>query len=217
MRRRGSARDSIAGFTLVELLVTLALMSLISLLLFSGIRFGARAWESSSARLTAAEEVSAVQNILRQLLEEATIVRQRTADASQRGPSFRGTADSVRFIAPLPVHHGVGGLYVQTLAPSGAGLMLGWHVWRPDSPLDKDSDELADSSPLLSGIAGIRLAYYGSIGQERRLGWHPVWDDSAGPPELIRIDVTFAPGDRRTWPELIVAVKGAPPPAVALR
>jgi general secretion pathway protein J len=217
MSRHNPGRDSAAGFTLVELLVTLALMSLISLLLFGGIRFGTAVWDSSNARMSAVEEVSAVQNVLRQLLGEATISRQRTTDASQRGLWFQGTADSVRFIAPLPVHRGVGGLYLLTLAPNGAALMLDWHMRRPASPFGKDADGLADSSPLLSGIANMKLAYYGSVGQGQKPGWHSVWDDGAGLPELIRIDIAFAPGDRRSWPELIVAVKGAALPAVPLR
>jgi len=216
MRRRRSARDRAAGFTLIELLVTLTLMALISLLLFDGIRFGARVWDASSDRLTAVEEVGAVQQILRQLLEEAVLVRQRAAaDRNQRTLSFQGTADSLRFVAPLPIHRGVGGLYVISLARSGrgAGLMLSWRAQRPDLPFGDDADELADSSPVLSGIAGFSLAYYGAIGDEPRPGWHQEWDGSAGLPELVRVDVTFAPGDRRVWPELDVAVKGAPPAA----
>jgi general secretion pathway protein J len=210
-------RRGAAGFTLIELLVTLALMGLISVLLFDGIRLGARVWDASSDRLSAVEEVSAVQNILRQLLEEAVLVRQRVADRTQRTFSFQGTADSVRFVAPLPIHRGVGGLYVLALTPSdrGAGLMLGWRAHRPDVPFADDAEELADSSPLLSGIAGVRFAYYGSMGDEARPSWHEEWDGSANLPELIRIDVTFSRGDPRVWPELVVAVKGAPPAPAA--
>ena len=42
------------GFTLIELLIALAMISLITLLLFSGLRLGSRTWESIDA---AAEQI----------------------------------------------------------------------------------------------------------------------------------------------------------------
>ena len=35
--------------------------------------------------------------------------------------------------------------------------------------------------------------------------WHETWIDRPAPPALVRIRVKFPAGDRRVWPELIVA------------
>ncbi|MEE8085084.1 MAG: type II secretion system protein, partial [Alphaproteobacteria bacterium] len=46
-----------AGFTLLELMVSLALVGLLTMVLTGGIRFGARVWEASQVQAEAANEV----------------------------------------------------------------------------------------------------------------------------------------------------------------
>ncbi|MFN3400986.1 MAG: type II secretion system protein J, partial [Ferrovibrio sp.] len=48
-------RDS--GFTLVEVLVALALMSVLAAALYQGLRLGNRAWSALSARAAAVDEI----------------------------------------------------------------------------------------------------------------------------------------------------------------
>src|SRR5580693_8593167 len=88
-RRRKSA-----GFTLVELLVALALFSLLTLALFGSVRFGTAAW----ARVTShAEENDAsihAQDLLRHLIEDAYPLF-LSDDPTQRHIDFNGSRRSL--------------------------------------------------------------------------------------------------------------------------
>ena len=60
-----------AGFTLVELLVALALFSLLVTLLFDNVRFGLHAWRQGSAHAENIDHGMIVQDLLRRMIENA--------------------------------------------------------------------------------------------------------------------------------------------------
>ena len=95
-----AASDRSAGFTLIELLVATTLLALLSVLLFGGLRFGARAWEAGGASMERTGEIEAIQDLLRRTLAEAAAPE----PASGQQLSFVGDAGRMRFFAPMPRH-----------------------------------------------------------------------------------------------------------------
>jgi general secretion pathway protein J len=197
-----------AGFTLVELLVALTLFAILSVLLFGGFHFGVRAWEVGSERIDRLSRVEPVQNLLRRQLSQVSLPRLYPTEAErERRPTtaFIGTGEAMIFIAPLPAHEGLGGLYVFSLSVRrGSELVLGWRLFRPDD-FDPENFEAEEESVLLGGISGAVLSYYGVTDPDRPPQWNKTWDGTLGPPELIRLRVTFPPDDLRRWPDLVVS------------
>jgi general secretion pathway protein J len=192
------------GFTLVELLVALTLFALMSVLMFGGLRFGLRAWESGGERIDEAAQVEVVQSLLRRALSQARLPWE---DQDRDILSvFSGTPDTVSFVAPLPSHSGSGGLAVFLLSEQrnsdGASLALAWRIFRPD---DFDSAAFDEDRLLLENIGSIKFAYYGRVDASLPPNWLDRWDGLLGLPQLIRVRVSFPPGDRRRWPDLVVA------------
>ncbi len=192
-------KDS-AGFTLVELLVATTLLALLSVVLFGGLRFGARAWESGGDSIERTGEIEAVQELLRRTLAEA-VAPVPTDESSQA--VFAGASDRIGFYAPMPQHAGLGGLGRYALLLDGTGqLLIEWEPRRPEQKLD--APVAGEPATILRNLQGLRVSYYGSGGPGEPPAWHAEWD-SLGLPLLIRIEVAFAKADRRRWPELIVA------------
>jgi len=185
-----------AGFTLIELLVTVTLLSLLLVLLFGGLRFGTRAWDGAQAHGVRTDELRLVQDLLRRELEQAYPAYD-TTDPVHPVVDFRGGEDELIFLAPAPQAVGEGGRSRITLRSerSGSATQL---VIRA-APELAASQGGAWSAPLLRNVAVLRLSYFGD-GR-----WSTNWTSRTALPELIRVHLTFAPGDGRVWPDLIVA------------
>jgi general secretion pathway protein J len=178
-----------AGFTLVELLIALAMIALITLLLFSGLRLGSRAWEAvdASAERTGAMRLANefLERTLSQVRPATLVVEAETVSV------FAGDAERLEFAAPLSEHVGVPGIYVLRLALEGSGerrdLVLTRWLMHPEilegkddipawKPLKEDSDKSQGAIPadldmaggafgrtlLLEDVETLAIAYYGT-------------------------------------------------------
>ena len=117
---KGAGRRA-AGFTLIELLIALAMVGLITLLLFSGLRIGSRTWEALDAAAARTDDLRFTSGFLSRTLAQA-----RAATVVYDGemlPVFAGDAERLELAAPLSEHVGVPGLYILrlTLEASGNG------------------------------------------------------------------------------------------------
>lgn len=194
-----------AGFTLVEMLVAMALLALLSALLVGGLHMSRTAIVGSEA---------ATERLLRTELGLAVIRRQlEQADPLPLGGvaspriAFAGDAESVVFIAPPGAFLALGGEEITWLAiergPEGARIVLRYR------PLDRASDRwppvldagAMQSVVLLDGIARADLTYFGRIDPARDPQWWQDWRDAAALPTIIRLGVS---GAARTWPDLVV-------------
>ncbi len=218
------------GFTLVELLIALAMVSLITVLLFSGLRLGSRSWDAVDA---SAERTGALRLAHGFLLR--TLTQARAASLVYDGamvPVFGGDAQRLEYAAPLSEHVGVPGIYVLRLQVEGSGdrrnLVLTRWLIHPEvlegtaeipawEPLKEDSQMSLGSIPpdqdaaagafgrtlLLEDVAGLEVSYFGVTEGESDPEWHDEWLEQATPPSLVRIHLTTS---EQIWPDLIVAL-----------
>ena len=197
-------RRKTSGFTLLELLVALLLLSAIFLLLTSGLQFGTKIWNSSEPQLGGVAETVTVQQLLRRVLSGAGPLIFEDTNLHRR-VFFVGNEHSVRFIAPVPERLGVGGLYeVAIYATDGDKprnrLVMTWRLVRQaEQPSETQVKERR--SVLMDRITQIRFAYFGHQGLKEPARWYNEWDGLALP-TAIRLRVTF--NDGAPWPDLVV-------------
>lgn len=186
----------------------MALLGLVSVLLFGGIRFGARSWEVGHERLEEINEVEIAQAALRRLLGRSREVTLFEANRSREAVPFLGRRDEVFFAAPLPAHRGIGGAYGFALQLSrnagGDDLVLAWRLQRPETP-PSEPEEFEDRTTIMSDVRDVTFAYYGAPEEGRPADWMETWDGTNGLPRLIRVTVEFDLDDGRYWPPLTIA------------
>jgi general secretion pathway protein J len=212
------------GFTLVELVIALALIGLISLLLFSGLRLGTRAWEGVEAAAERTAEPRVARNFLERMLTQARPA-QITFDA-QEILVFGGDAENLELVAPLSEHVGTPGLYILRLSLEGERQLVltrwllhsdvlagedGIPEWEPfdgaggvavTGALDEDLAAGAyGSTLLLDGVEELEIAYFGIVEGEQDPDWHEEWLEQPRMPQAIRVHLTTP---EQTWPDMLI-------------
>jgi general secretion pathway protein J len=194
--------DYEAGFTLVELLVALALFSLLVIVLSDNVRFGLHAWQRGSAHAEQFENSMMSQDLLRQTI--GNLYPMLIADGGPPRIDFDGTRDAVSFLGSAPI-----------VANGGGRFRFRFSVERRQDRTDlvmSSSPELGGprDSPmatkrlLLSDIDRAEFSYFGEAA-ERSVQWSDNWSRRSEIPRLVRVRVTFRSDDARVWPELLIA------------
>jgi prepilin-type N-terminal cleavage/methylation domain-containing protein len=158
------------GFTLLEMVVAVALAGLLLLILGGTLRFGMRAWEAAQ-RPAAAEALEAGLALMRRTLEQAEAVPL----------AFEGGPEAVGFVAVLPARTGVAGLAEirSRFGPAEAAVVMEWRPWRSDVGFTR--------RPVVPQAGGLSLAYYGSPDGGTPAVWSDQWRQAALLPRLIRV------------------------------
>ena len=186
------------GFALVEALASLVVVGMIGLMLMAGVTTGRRVWERIDTREAVGEGLDAAQTTLRDRLEQA--FPQTLYDQNPPYVDFQGRSEGVVFLANPPDSGRPAPLRRYTLSLDTAGELVLSSISDAAAP----SRAVVSRDVLLRGVRQLDLAYFGAFQTDITRRWRPVWPSNPSLPELIRIRLTFEPGDPRQWPDLII-------------
>ncbi len=198
-----------AGFTLLELVVTLGLLSLIVAAIMGGLGASRRVWQMRGDL----EQISAL-GAARTLLEARVVDAMPLWDRSDRGlnvPAFDGTTERLTFVSALARGPDGGGLVRQVIQLSPSATTAGLN----DLVLDESrfggagdaraAPKSARRSVLVENVAQISFRYIGPDLTRAMPEWSTSWRRRPALPRLIGLTIAFPPGDLRHWPELMLA------------
>lgn len=206
--RRHRRRE--AGFTLIETLIALSLTAVIFSLLFGGVRFGTRIWESTDERVAAAGTHHALHRVLRNIAQ-ATVPAIWGRD-DEAAFVFEGAPGRLRLVADGGVGSDVPGpvLYQFSVdsTPDGDMLVLTRApYYRGDDP-PEDPPAGDDDIVTLAGPArSIGFSYFGSPGSAidtDDAAWFDRWEAEDNMPRLIALRIVDDTGE--PWPGLVVSL-----------
>lgn len=208
IRRSPKRRSFEAGFTLLELLISITLLGFILVLLFGGLRLGVRSWDAVQQKVDVLNSVRSIEGFLRREIEMTYPYRWKGVLGEPL--AFLGERHKMSFVVQLPARIGAGGLYVVSLGleQNGTGQRLVWrHVPLVSSVSNfsvlAQASEMVLASSELSSVDDIWLSYFGAIAENSAPVWADQWESKTSLPSLIRIQVKFASGAQ--WPDFVVA------------
>ena len=184
------------GFTLLEVLVAVAVLGLIIGALYGGVSITLRAAQRQDTVLGKTGDYDAVDRALRRMVAEA--------DPGGRPGivPLQGTSGRVTFSSRMPERAGGAPADVAVGMTAGS-LVLRWSPRRAGRPIGPGP--APREAELLRGVQRVELSYWAAT------GWRSEWAEP-DLPALVRLRVTFPPGDSRHWPDMVMATTRQPPP-----
>jgi general secretion pathway protein J len=210
-------RSSIqCGFTLVELLVVMSLLSVIMIGLVSAMRSMAQIESKVDQRLERLDEIRVARTFLQQTLSRASNLKLDEPGATgKRVISFVATPDSLSWVGILPARPNVGGRHFFRIAMEDVGasreLILRIAPWNPDIVFPDWSG--AESHVLIPGVKQLNVQAQGlpplgyGLAQGWPAGWQDGWPITDNLPEQIRIGLVDSQG---VWPDWVLALHPLP-------
>ena len=189
------------GFTLMEVLISMALFTVALTLLLGGFRFTSKAWEAGERVTAHTSELETVHRVFGNMLGRLYPVSMSPVERD--GYAFSGTGKRLRFAAQLPPYPGAGGLYsVEFDIVSGNDLeRLVLKIAPFDAKTFDDVELKSDEKSLLLETTGrLSFSYYDlSIAEQ----WLEEWPEGEAPPQTIKLQ--FQDSDA-PWPEIVAPV-----------
>ena len=219
MRRTRDEPDSrAAGFSLLELVIALALLAIIAALLTGSLSMAARSWDGGEKKAGDVASMRQAQEFLREQLTAELPLRLKKV--VEMPLMFSGEHDEIRYAAALPPRVQEGGAWFFRLAVAKDGdksrLVLERTYPDPTALENPQFSADAERSVLAEGIAELSISYFGrdeNATDADAPTWRDRWDDKQRLPLLVKIEVK--PEKGAAWPPLLVEPRRAPESACA--
>ncbi len=180
-----------SGFTLLELLVVLAVLGSLMVGMAQVLHLGLHLWDRQQQELDAVGELDATDRALRGLIE------QMDPGGQLEMSEIDGTAYALRFTTRFPAAATASRRAQVTLLVDPLHRLV--LRWAPSPHVVSLVAVRPTETVLLTGVDRIQISY-----KPRAPGaaWQSDWQYPI-PPLLVRIHIAFAPSDPRNWPDLV--------------
>ena len=176
-----------AGFSLVEVLVSLALVALLTVGLVSGLGSGMRVWEISDDSSEALSEAAVLDSVFRRHFSGAMPVR-IIQGTRNRLVYFVGSADRIRFFTTAEAGVGSKGAYGEEMLLRRSEGRTELVIRRGRLPLDAFETDLApdwDEAIISLGSPEMEFAFYPAQAQGEMAPWRANWQGQRSLPALV--------------------------------
>jgi len=185
-------RNTAAGFTLIETVIALVLLSFVTVIGYQGLVFGIEQWHKGEKRLQLQYDYHQAVGWMRARLGSA---EKTTAYVGQpKSYLFNGQTREVEFVARFDRARRPG-LYVTLmyLDERDHGLYVAYYLHHPDVARTLEQIE-PERVKLLPDVASLRISYYGRPSGQRKKEWHPSWRKQTSLPQLLKLEIETVDG-----------------------
>jgi general secretion pathway protein J len=207
-RRVRIAHHFSKGFTLIEVLIAMTLLSIMVVLLFASLSICAKSWEQGENKITDVNEVAVVYNFFQRHLSAAIPLWNDFSEKEEKTFSFQGKKQSLQFVSVFPASAGRSGMQLFSIEPQQQdNEQLIKVTLTPFFPVTEGEAWKNDEVVLLRHVSDFTLAYFGVGDDGGESIWQDEWLAKDAQPRLVKIRINTANGV--FWPEMIIELKSA--------
>lgn len=203
------------GFTLVELLLAVTLLSMLMALTYGGLQAATRTTDRGQKILEESGRLRMAHQFVRKQINQAIPLGFSQEDENvvalgepAQMEVFYGQTGSIRYVGPMPGYLGFGGPQVQELnivnGENGLELVLTHALLQgfEDASLDQ-----RDPIVLIDHIESAEFSFLIRDEEGEIAGWVSDWEETAELPVAVALEIKFEEGVYTDWPLLVAAVK----------
>lgn len=195
-----------AGFTLIEVLIVMTLLSVMVVLLFASMKICADSWEKGESKIADVNEVAVVYSFFQRHLSAARPLWDDFSQPEERVFSFQGNSDTLQFVADFPASAGRAGLQLFSLQLQRDDQQQYIEVTiTPFFPAAESDTLHSEKVTLIKHVSEFTMTYFGSEDGTSEGSWQPLWQDRESLPQLVRITIGLESGI--FWPDMVIALK----------
>ncbi|HEY2629388.1 MAG TPA: prepilin-type N-terminal cleavage/methylation domain-containing protein [Usitatibacter sp.] len=184
-----------SGFTLVELVIALALLGVMMVLLYSGLAFSFRSWDAGELNGRREADRRIGENFLRRELTE--LFPMRWKDPMTLKFALDGESQRLRFVSSRPPDVAMGGLSLVSLGveqgPDRTRNLVMHRAMPDDAAKDFGPLEKAEGFVMLQDVDSVTFSYFGAENDFADPRWSDSWT-LARIPLLVRMTARGSDG-----------------------
>ena len=194
------------GLTLIELLISLVIISIVVTLCTNGFTFGSRVWAKVDEHQNNLDEIASAQRFLRKVLSEAIFYP--IEEDETKDNYFNGDSEKMIFLAPSPQYGLDDYLYIYEIFKQKENGLYNLSVrYLPANTYFSGKARAADRDvKLIKNVKNIKFEYYGLNQRTGELSWYDSWLNQSALPSRVAISVESFE-DSESWPPLIAETK----------
>lgn len=201
------------GFTLIEVLIAMTLLSIMMVLLFGSMKICAESWEKGENKIAEVSDVAAVINFFqRHLIPAEPLWNDFSDEENSQGNteekqfSFQGRAQALQFVSAFPASAGRAGLQLISVAlDKDRGEQVLKVTLTPFFPVGEGGEWFQEEEILLRKVSFFSLTYFGSEDGQAESRWQDEWIGKDRQPQLVKINIGLE--NEMYWPEMIFPLK----------
>ena len=179
------------GFTLIEMIVSLVLLSFITIIGYQGLMFGVNQWRIGHDKMLFQYDYHQAVSWIRN--KTAVSEKVKKPGGNDFSYFFTGEKHSVEFVTRYSRAR-KGGLYVSKIVYDAEykSIDVIYYLHHPDMK-NAIENNLSEKTTLLSNVSAIEFSYYGKKGGAKAK-WHTHWKDDNSLPQLLKLDIESGSG-----------------------
>ncbi len=195
------------GFTLIEVIIAMTLLSIMMALLFASMRISSESWQKGEAKIADVNNVAVVYQFFQQHLTTAKPLWDDFSEEN-KSLSFQGHKQSLQFVSSFPASAKKSGsqLFSLKLLSEKDENYIQVSI-KPFFPAIKGEEWKPEEVTLLNHVKDISFSYLNVDETQPEGFWQDEWFNMEAMPRLVKIKIELDNGG--FWPEMVFELKAS--------